>query len=30
MIDLDSIDLLIVDEFQDSNPAQMKIIRAIL
>lgn len=30
MIDLNSLDLLIVDEFQDSNPAQIKIIRTIL
>lgn len=29
-INLKGIDLLVVDEFQDSNPAQMKIVKAIL
>jgi DNA helicase-2/ATP-dependent DNA helicase PcrA len=29
-IDLSKIDLLIVDEFQDSNPAQMAIVKCIL
>lgn len=29
-INLKGIDLLVVDEFQDSNPAQMKIVQAIL
>lgn len=29
-IDLDSLELLIVDEFQDSNPAQLKIVEALI
>jgi DNA helicase-2/ATP-dependent DNA helicase PcrA len=28
--DLDSLQLLIVDEFQDSNPAQLKMVDALM
>lgn len=29
-IDLESIDLIIVDEFQDSNPAQVKMVESLM
>lgn len=29
-INLDELDLIIVDEFQDSNPAQIKLIQSLM
>lgn len=29
-VDLDALDLIIVDEFQDSNPAQLRMVEALL
>lgn len=29
-MDLDALDLIIVDEFQDSNPAQLRMVEALL